>query len=113
MTRSERPFKEMTFAEKRERLDYLLFRMKVICKTIFFIQRTRKLVEYREKENYQLNFDLWTVDHKKGDTQAEKIMAKLVKIIKVLWRFNIFFWLWFNMLHIPMIMIWPDLTEES
>ena len=52
LTRSERPFKEMTFAEKRERIDYLLFKMKVICITISFIQRTRKLVEYRENENY-------------------------------------------------------------
>ena len=40
-------------------------------------------------------------------------MAKVVKVIKKLWRFNMTFWLWFNMLHIPFVMVWPDLSIEE
>ena len=45
-------------------------------------------------------------------TTGVHIYKKLVTIIKMIWNFNMFFWLWFNMLTIPCIMLWPDLCSE-
>ena len=44
-------------------------------------------------------------------TLGDRIYENLVGIFKMFWQLNMFFWLWFNMLTIPFIMLWPDLSN--
>ena len=44
-------------------------------------------------------------------TTKDKIITKVVIFLKKLWNFNLFFWMWFNMVTIPLVILWPDLSD--
>ena len=50
-------------------------------------------------------------DLDKVKTLGDRVYENLVGIFKIFWHLNMFFWLWFNMLTIPFIMLWPDLSN--
>ena len=40
------------------------------------------------------------------------IVIFILATLKKLWNVNLSFWLWFNLITLPLIMLWPDLSNE-
>lgn len=103
----------MNDQEKEERISYIKFRVKVVVLTTFFIVRLRKNYEKGEtkklhkKSNRLIYFDKEKVEEK------EDSYFKLIDFIKIIWLCIMSFWLWFNMITSPWILLWPELSDEN
>jgi len=103
-------FGQMNAHERRERLHYLRFRFRVIVNAALFVFLVRKhLVDVEKqkmaRQHTRVYFfdDSATVEERKGI--AEKI--------KTIWHINMSFWLWFNLLSSPLIILWPEISENK
>ena len=45
--------------------------------------------------------------------KEEETYYKLIASIRIIWQCIMSFWLWFNMITSPWILLWPDLSDEN
>lgn len=98
--------------EKKERLRYLRFRLKIICLCIFYLVRLRKYFNLIQANRLlEKNLDVIMFDDEET-LEKLKLKESIIKTLKILWYCLMSFWLWFNMITSPMVMLWPDLSNE-
>ena len=102
----------MNPVEKKERLRYLRFRLKIICLCIFYLVRLRKYFNLIQANRLlEKNLDVIMFDDEET-LEKLKLKESIIKTLKILWYCLMSFWLWFNMITSPMVMLWPDLSNE-
>ena len=102
----------MTPKEKKERIAYLWFRMKLICIISFYFTRLKRNVLKKEmaKFNKKGNKVMFEQVYDDDDHTCKE---KLIVSVKQFWYNFMSFWLWFNMVTTPFVLLWPDLSLET
>lgn len=104
----------MTPIEKKERLNYLRFRMKVIASSVLFIYVLKKGLKIAEaKRMRKTNLKVIIDDHRQSRTTIATIAAKgnTTSRSMILWFCWMSVWLWFNLITAPFLILWPDIID--
>jgi len=86
--------------------------LKIICLCIFYLVRLRKYFNLIQANRLlEKNLDVIMFDDEET-LEKLKLKESIIKTLKILWYCLMSFWLWFNMITSPMVMLWPDLSNE-
>ena len=101
--------KRLSPEDKRERMQYLRYRVRIIVYGAFFIRLLQKNVDVGTQRK-QSNQKLKLIFEHEDDLKKPEDHITAGDVALVIWKVFMSILLWFNLLSIPMIMLWPDLN---
>lgn len=102
----------MTVDEKRERLNYIRFRIKVVSLAAMFIHYQRLEVQETTQKKMTKTHMKLIVEYKKDENFKEN-ESDLLDLLITVWFIVISFFLWFNLVTSPFVWLYPELQENK
>ena len=89
------------------------FRVRIISSTVLFIQSLRKSIVLSQEQKM--------IKHRGKLIYEDSDQLRLLKaesfdvfgFLKTCWYVFVSFWLWFNLITTPFIILWPDVNDQT
>lgn len=110
-----KPFSLMSPEERKERLSYLRFRIRVIASAALFIHclskhlqdsDQRKISKYHRKVYTESESEI-------GKEKTSTMSLNSADVLKTIWHIIMSVSLWFNLVSSPLIILWPEITDQQ
>ena len=105
----------MTPDEKRARLDYLRYRMRVVADAALFIYSLKKIVQSADLQRISEKHYKMHIDDEDSVSLAQNLTSDFNRMnySKTCWLVLLSVFLWFNLISAPLIILWPEITDQT